>query len=142
MPPNWVIWHSAQKSCKFDRKSRVIGIYFLRKSEGLLVRYMNTMAGYNPCIAAITAWCVAGHEFQLGALFKMDCNLALDMKFGLMHCGTCCVLMNVAANTHCNSTNSVMNMKIILLVQLRIQTFLRLLIRLKLQARLRLLIQL
>lgn len=117
MPPNWVIWHSAQKSCKFVRKSRVVGIYFLRKSEGLLVRYMHTMTSYNPCIAAITAWCVAGHEFQLGALFnalfnalfKMDCNLALDMNFGLMHCGTCCVLVNVAANTHCNLANSLLN---------------------------------
>ena len=109
MPPNWIIWHSAQKSCKFSCKSRVVGIYFLRKSEGLLVRYMHTMTGYNPCIAAITAWCVAGHEFQLGALFKMDCNLALDMNFGLMHCGTCCVLVNVAANTHCNLANSLLN---------------------------------
>ena len=113
MPPNWVIWHSAQKSCEFVRKSRVVGIYFLRKSEGLLVRYMHTITSYNPCIAAITAWCVAGHEFQLGALFnapfKMDCNLALDMNFGLMHCGTCCVLVNVAANTHCNLANSLLN---------------------------------
>lgn len=140
MPPTHYIWHSTQKSCKFGRKSRVVGIYFLRKSEGLLVRYMHTMAGYNPCIAAITAWYVAGHEFQLGALFKMDCNLVLDMNFGLMHCGTCCALANVAANTHCNLLNSVMNMKKILLVQLRLQTFLRLLMQLKLQARHRLLI--
>lgn len=113
MPPNWVIWHSAQKSCKFGCKSHVVGIYFLRKSEGLLVRYMHTMTSYNPCIAAITAWCVAGHEFQLGALFnalfKMDCNLALDMNFGLMHCGTCCALVNIAANAHCNLANSLLN---------------------------------
>ena len=67
MPPTHHIWHSAQKSCKFGRKSPVVGISFLTKRKKMPAHYIYVLVDYishSKVWRRSWMWCLQQHTFD------------------------------------------------------------------------------